>query len=179
MCSSLTSLQIGELRFEIKWEGFEKKSDRTWEPEGNLETADKILTAYLEDHGGKEAMIAAYKAKHEKATGGKKRGRASTGGAENGAKRGKKANGTATSAASTPPAGAEFKPPLNGNWEDEVVMIDACEGVEGSVVVFLTWKGGQKTQHPLAQVYKRCPQKMLKFYESHLFVSFPPAMRYD
>lgn len=51
-------------------------------------------------------------------------------------------------------------------------MIDACEGTEGSVVVFLTWKGGQKTQHPLVQVYKRCPQKMLKFYESHLFV--PP-----
>lgn len=26
----------GQLRFEVKWEGFEKKSDRTWEPEENL-----------------------------------------------------------------------------------------------------------------------------------------------
>ena len=26
----------GELRFEVKWEGYEKKSDRTWEPEENL-----------------------------------------------------------------------------------------------------------------------------------------------
>ena len=26
----------GEVRYEIKWEGFEKKSDRTYEPEENL-----------------------------------------------------------------------------------------------------------------------------------------------
>lgn len=122
-------------------------------------------------------MIAAFLAKQAAATSSKKRGRASTGGAENGAKRGKKANGTAVSA--SPPRGAEFKPPVSSNWEEEVVMIDACEGSEGSVVVFLTWKNGHKTQHPLAQVYKRCPQKMLKFYESHLFVSLPSFMICD
>ncbi len=64
----------------------------------------------------------------------------------------------------SPPASAskaEFKPPT-GSWEDEVVAIDACEGNEGTVVVYLTWKGGHKTQHPLAQVYKRCPQKVRK-----------------
>lgn len=32
----LTALQNGQLRFEVKWEGYEKKSDRTWEPEDNL-----------------------------------------------------------------------------------------------------------------------------------------------
>jgi hypothetical protein len=26
----------GVLKFEIKWEGYEKKADRTWEPEENL-----------------------------------------------------------------------------------------------------------------------------------------------
>lgn len=101
----------------------------------------------------------------------------------NGAKRGRK-NGTHP-ASSTPPASAksaEFKPP-SGNWEEEVVGIDACEGTEGNIVVYLTWKGGEKSQHPLHQVYKRCPQKvgltmleeyhanriqMLKFYENHL-----------
>lgn len=39
-------------------------------------------------------------------------------------------------------------------------MIDACEGKDGNVLAFLTWKSGAKTQHPLAQVYKRCPQKV-------------------
>lgn len=26
----------GEIRFHIKWEGYEKAKDRTWEPEENL-----------------------------------------------------------------------------------------------------------------------------------------------
>jgi len=28
--------QTGNPLFEVKWEGWEKKSDRTWEPEENL-----------------------------------------------------------------------------------------------------------------------------------------------
>jgi chromobox protein 1 len=163
----LVDEETGEIRYEVKWEGWEKKSDRTWEPEENLETAAEILTEYLAKIGGKEAILQAFEDK-KSGKSSKKRGRASTGAAaaENGSKRGRKSNG-AHPASATPPKSAEFKPPT-GNWEDEVVQIDACEGAEGTVVVYLTWKGGQKSQHPLAQVYKRCPQKMLKFYESHL-----------
>lgn len=159
-----------ELKFRIKWEGYEKKSDQTWEPEENLETASKILNEYLDSHGGKEAIMDAYNEK-KKAAGeskSKKRGRSSTGTTTNGnpTKKGRKSHPLD----GTPPAGAKdesFKPP-SGSWEDQVVGIDACEGSEGNVVVYLTWKGNHKTQHPLAQVYKRCPQRMLKFYESHL-----------
>lgn len=32
----LTKLQTRKPQFEVKWEGFEKKSERTWEPEENL-----------------------------------------------------------------------------------------------------------------------------------------------
>ncbi|KAG4420056.1 hypothetical protein IFR04_006815 [Cadophora malorum] len=162
----------GEIKYEVKWEGFEKKSDRTWEPEENLETAAVILGEYLESVGGKDLILSTWEEKKAEAASGKKgkkRGRASTGTPlENGAKRGRKSKDHPASA--TPPssvAAADFKPPT-GSWEDAVVAIDACEGTEGSVVVYLTWKGGHKTQHPLAQVYKRCPQKMLHFYESHL-----------
>jgi len=116
------------------------------------------LQDYLAKYGGKDAILQAFEDK-KAGKPSKKRGRASTGAtAENGAKRGRKSNGTHPASA-TPPRGADFKPPT-GNWEDEVVQIDACEGAEGSVVVYLTWKGGQKSQHPLAQVYKRCPQKV-------------------
>jgi len=132
-------------------------------------TAPEILAAYLKKVGGKESILEQW-AEKKNTRKGKKRGRASTASVANGtpAKKGRK-NGSHP-AESTPPAGVketEFKPPT-GSWEDEVVGIDACEGSAGAVVVYLTWKGGQKTQHPLVQVYKRCPQKMLKFYESHL-----------
>lgn len=137
----------------MKWEGFEKKSDRTWETEENLETADKILAEYLDKVGGKEAILEAYAAKKNKSGEKKKRGRASTGVEPN--KRGRKANGAAVPVTTN----IEFKPP-SGTWEEDVVMIDACEGTEGKVNVYLTWKSGHKTQHPLAQVYKRCPQKV-------------------
>jgi hypothetical protein len=53
----------------------------------------------------------------------------------------------------------EFRPPA-GSWEGEVRNIYACEGIDGKVKVYLTWKRGQKTQHSLDQVYKRCPQKV-------------------
>jgi chromobox protein 1 len=118
------------------------------------ESASEILNDYLEQIGGRDALMAAWEEKKQAAKKGKKRGRS------NGAKRGRKAH----PASGTPPASvknAEFKPP-SGSWEDQVVNIDACEGAEGSVVVYLTWRGGHKTQHPLFQVYKRCPQRVSK-----------------
>jgi hypothetical protein len=53
----------------------------------------------------------------------------------------------------------DFKPPA-GSWEEHVQQIDACEGKDGTVSVYLTWKGGQKTRHTLNQVYNRCPQRV-------------------
>lgn len=157
----------GNLFFEVKWEGFEKKSDRTMEPEENLaESASEILNDYLESIGGREALLAAWEEKKEAAKKGKKRGRSGTEtNGTNGTKRGRKTHPAKSPSASG--KAVEFKPP-SGSWEDEVVNIDACEGAEGSVIVYLTWKGGHKSQHPLVQVYKRCPQRMLRFYESHL-----------
>jgi chromobox protein 1 len=32
----------------------------------------------------------------------------------------------------------------------------------------IEWKDGRKTQHPLAALRRRCPQKMLDYYEQHL-----------
>lgn len=65
--------------------------------------------------------------------------------------------------------------------------LDACEDEEsGKLMVYLSWKNGQKTQHPTNVIYQRCPQKvcwmtwlrcrlwkltalqMLQFYERHV-----------
>ena len=93
---------------------------------------------------------------------GKKRGRPSvgTGTPQTNGKKSRK-NGQHPSS-QTPPASlepAQFHPPT-GSWEDDVVTIEAMEGPNAEVIVYLTWKGGAKSQHPLHQVYKRCPQKV-------------------
>jgi len=153
------------LRFRVKWEGYEDENDMTWEPEENLTgSASEVLNAYYNSVGGRDLIL------NEKNK--KKRGRISTGTPNSKANDNKRARNSDARhpRSTTPPASlknATFKPPT-GSWEDDVQGIDACEGTDGQVMVFLQWSNGQKTQHPLHVVYKRCPQKMLKFYESHL-----------
>ncbi|RAL67311.1 hypothetical protein DID88_008074 [Monilinia fructigena] len=92
---------------------------------------------------------------------GKKRGRPSAAGTPQ--TNGKKSRKNGHPSSSTPPASLEpfqFKPP-SGSWEDDVVTIEAMEGPNAEVIVYLTWKGGYKSQHPLHQ--------MLSFYERHFF----------
>jgi chromobox protein 1 len=169
--------------YHVKWEGYEKRSDMTWEPEENLlyvnsgvsfdtpllitfscsPSAEEILNKYLKSVGGRDAILGEDAQKKEPKT--KKRGRAATATSTPDSKsNGKKPRKNAPyhPASTTPPASLEkaaFKPPT-GSWEDEVQGIDACEGTDGNVMVFLQWASGHKTQHPLEQVYKRCPQKV-------------------
>lgn len=130
-------------------------------------SAEEILNTYLESVGGREAILGDHTKKKESKT--KKRGRAATS-TKDSKPNGKKARTNSQHPASTtPPASlknAEFVPPT-GSWEDAVRCIDACEGDEGDVIVFLQWTNGRKTQHPLEQVYKRCPQKVCITVETH------------
>ncbi|KAJ2989621.1 hypothetical protein NUW58_g3380 [Xylaria curta] len=49
----------GSLKYKVKWEGYEKKSDQTWEEEGNLrENAAAVLDEYLESVGGRDKIHA-------------------------------------------------------------------------------------------------------------------------
>lgn len=154
----------GKLKFKVKWEGYEKKSDQTWEDDENLkENASDVLEEYLKSVGGREKILEDAKTALKT----KKRGRPAASTPTNGTKR--RRNGSHP-ASETPPASSTraFKPPV-GSWEDEVESIDAChDEVTGKLIVYLTWKNGQKTQHDTQIVYKRCPQKMLQFYERHV-----------
>ncbi len=115
----------------------------------------------MEGVGGREAILGVSDRDREPKS--KKRGRAATTSVPDPVSNGKKARKhTNHPASTTPPASLEkaaFKPPT-GSWEDDVEGIDACEGTDGNVMVFLQWASGHKTQHPLEQVYKRCPQKV-------------------
>ncbi|KAI0403266.1 heterochromatin protein one [Xylaria palmicola] len=153
----------GTLKYKVKWEGYEKKSDQTWEEETNLrQNAAGVLDEYLENLGGRDKIIE----EAQTALKTKKRGRPSTGTPANGTKR--RRNGSHP-ASETPPASASAWKPPQGSWEDEVESIDACHDENtGKLIVYLTWKDGKKTQHDTKVIYARCPQKMLRFYERHV-----------
>jgi chromobox protein 1 len=67
----------------------------------------------------------------------------------------------------------EWSPPP-GSWELDVDFVDTVEESLDNKTgkkerfAYLVWNNQKKTQHPLAHVYQKCPQKMLKYYESHL-----------
>ena len=88
----------------------------------------------------------------------KKRGRKSTGDV---------ANGTTT----------KDKLP-DGLWESHIqrvssILEETDPKVKGTktgavLLALLEWNDGRKTQHPLATVRTKCPQKLLDYYEQHL-----------
>lgn len=159
----------GAISFKVKWEGYEKKADQTWEPEDSLrEGAAELLEEYLAARGGLEAIFE----ETNEAVKTKKRGRKSTGTTPATEPTSKKSKRNGHPAETTPPAAVAkavaWQPPA-GSWEDHIEAIDACEDEStGKLVVFLNWKNGKKTKHSTDVVYKRCPQKMLRFYENHV-----------
>ncbi|KAK8046528.1 Chromatin-associated protein swi6 [Apiospora saccharicola] len=162
-------LPNGNIKYKVKWEGWEKKADQTWEDEDNLkDNASLVLREYLESVGGREKILdETESATSQKSA--KKRGRPAASSAT--PANGKRTKRGSHPASQTPPASVsskEWKPPA-GSWEDEVGFVDACHDENtGKLLVYLTWKNGHKTQHDLKVVYSRCPQQMLKFYERHV-----------
>ncbi|KAI1770351.1 hypothetical protein F4818DRAFT_446326 [Hypoxylon cercidicola] len=153
----------GSLKFKVKWEGWERKSDQTWEEYDNLrENASDVLDEYLARVGGLDKILEDSKTALKT----KKRGRPSLGTPTNGAKRRRNESHPDSE---TPPASRKSWTPPQGLWEDHVESIDACHDEStGKLIVYLTWKDGHKTQHDTKTVYSRCPQKMLQFYERHV-----------
>ncbi|KAI4262026.1 MAG: hypothetical protein L6R42_002791 [Xanthoria sp. 1 TBL-2021] len=172
-----------DMRYEIKWKGYEKKADRTWETEGNLEGARDLLEAYWKEIGGKPVP-----AKKEKPAG-KKRGRQSTGTIQPAAKKQNKPGRKSTTAMEDqdgtpePPKGWsdvnedvwQPPPPLDNAWENLVMNVDTIEKDDkGELWAFLVWNEKNeddrfnRSKAKLATCNKACPQRMLRFYEQHV-----------
>ncbi|KAF8540287.1 hypothetical protein BDD12DRAFT_833952 [Trichophaea hybrida] len=158
-----------QLYFHVKWQDYPNKKDWTWEPEEHLKGgSDDILQQYYESIGGRPVQ------KSPKGST-RKRGRPSAGGASaTPAKSTKKPrtsiaaqSGGSTAMSPEEPKEAKWKPPA-GNWEEAIAAIDTIEKTEQGLVCYVQWENGKKSQHDINVVYKKCPQRMLTFYEQHL-----------
>ncbi|KAI9681847.1 MAG: hypothetical protein M1829_000592 [Trizodia sp. TS-e1964] len=154
-----------KLKFLVKWKGYEKKSDMTWEPESNLrDGAIDILHEYYSRIGGRPTQP-------KKSRSSIKRGRDSLAGTPQTVdKESKKSKASAKKAYNSPAAeGPTIWSPPSGSWEDEINGVDTIENdLKDGLQVYLHWKNGRKTRHPIDKVYLKCPQRMLTFYENHL-----------
>ena len=119
-----------------------------------------MVEEYFKSLGGREKVMKKGNVKVDT----KKRSRQSTS-APASTKKAKTTRKSATRSTTPEEKEKTFTPPT-GSWEEDVKAIDAAEGAQGQVQVYLTWRDGHKTQHPLDVCYKRCPQKVIN---KHMF----------
>ncbi|KAF2434267.1 hypothetical protein EJ08DRAFT_693810 [Tothia fuscella] len=154
----------GVLIYLVRWQGYPKKSDHTWEPEENLATAKETLEEYFKKIGGRPSANPEKRSKKRKTEDvetpkpGRKKTKTETPEVAPGSTRKKKQ--------------VEWKPPM-GTWEDDLMDIDTIEETKNSKgelerAAYVVWNNGQKTRHSLATLNMKAPQKMLRYYESHL-----------
>ncbi|KAF9192565.1 hypothetical protein BGZ51_005362 [Haplosporangium sp. Z 767] len=68
------------------------------------------------------------------------------------------------------------------SWESRVESVIAVEqivqeddGPARELIIHLKWKNGKKSLHPLKEIHRRCPRRLLEFYEAHLhFTAMDP-----
>ncbi|KID83156.1 heterochromatin protein one [Metarhizium guizhouense ARSEF 977] len=154
----------GKLELQVKWEGYDRRKDLTWEPEESLrEFVPEILQAYFVSIGGRQKMHTQRRAVSKR----KNRPLVSTAATDTKSVL-RQENGAGPTETAPSVTTKSWKPPI-GSWEDEIDRIHACEEEsDGKLVVYLIWKNGKKTRHETSVIYRKCPQKMLQFYEKHI-----------
>lgn len=176
-----------EVRYLIKWKGYNRKEDRTYENEANLDRgAREILEAYWTKIGGRPIPTKGARSPPPKQK--KKRGRQSTGSQiepPKKQKRGRKSLPAPEPDDTTPepPAGyMDVNPdtwqppaPLDNAWDPLVMNVDTIEkDNNGELWAYLVWNEKNddgrfnRSKARLSTCRKACPQKMLTFYEKHV-----------
>ncbi|OAX85208.1 hypothetical protein ACJ72_00401 [Emergomyces africanus] len=162
----------GTLLLQVKWKGYEDPADQTLEPEENLvDGAEDILKEYFSFIGGRPERPS----KKRKSITGSSTPTHDTGSS----KKSKKSR--AVEAYETPETENNVADwvPKTKNWDPHVKSIDTImrDPLTGNLFVYLNWNNHKKAKVSIQQCYEKCPQKMLQFYEQHLYVPTRPSPR--
>ncbi|KAF7719660.1 Uncharacterized protein PECH_004159 [Penicillium ucsense] len=171
----------GSFKLHVKWKGWDKPEDLTWEPESSLKSgAKQILDAYYKKIGGRPRKNAAKPA--PKAGPGRKRksmndvkeSSTSVQPAESKRLR-QKSSAPAAEESAPEPASEEEEhdfswTPKGKDWGSQLERVDTIirDQETKSLYAFLLWKNGRRSRVELETCYDKCPRQMLEFYENHL-----------
>ncbi|KAJ9491333.1 hypothetical protein VN97_g1918 [Penicillium thymicola] len=170
-------LDDGTLKLLVKWKGYDKLEDHTWEEEdGLLDGAGDIVTAYYKKIGGRpkkdgEKPATAKPGRKRKSMGDSKAAKTPATAATEAKRQRRKSAPKERSKQASPASkenGVQWLPKGN-NWDKDVKEVDTIvrEGDAG-LMAWLEFNNGHKAKLSVQACYEKCPLKMLKFYESHL-----------
>lgn len=154
------------VKYLIKWEGFSKKEDQTWEPIDNLSGATELLEAYHRKIGGTPDPSGASKS-GKKATVKRKASTVfdspSNGVAER--KRGRKSN-AGEQEQTKAPSKRDYP---SGSWESHVKKVShIAKDEDDKYTCLIEWNDGEKSAHPLATARTKFAQKLIDYFIEHL-----------
>ncbi|KAK5166965.1 uncharacterized protein LTR77_007694 [Saxophila tyrrhenica] len=158
----------GVLHYRIKWLGYDDEADQTWEPIEHLDNAMGIVAEYHDTIGGPPASSSQKKGGKRSASAANLDSPAVKPSAK---KKGRQSETNGVTTAKLP----------EGSWESHVLRVHTvleeskpstkpAKGTKDirTLLGLIEWNDGTKTQHPLAVLRRKCPQKMLDYYEQHL-----------
>lgn len=156
-----TRTRKGKVEYQVKWLGY-PESENTWQSVDSMNCPD-LIAKYEEQK--EKTKLEKFRVPSSKSSSPTKSAPAKGRTTEFGKRISLKPQKAATSNSLEKKERQKWVP---GDWEELVDRVDTVSRVNGKLHVWIVWNDGAVTEELADETNIRCPQKVIKFYESRL-----------